>query len=91
MKTVAKNISLPKDLADFAAEEAERGYGSLSAYFAELLRERRSASEAALAEEFRKLSAEGVAGPAPVSKIVSTVRRVRKQLRRERFETKRAA
>ncbi len=44
MKTVTRNISLAEDLARFAEREAEEGgYGSVSAYLADLVRQRRQA------------------------------------------------
>ena len=44
MKTVTKSISLNEELANFANQEAEEGcYGNVSAYFADLLRQRRQA------------------------------------------------
>lgn len=42
MKTVTQSISLSKELASFAREEAEtQGFSTLSEYFRELLRQRR--------------------------------------------------
>lgn len=87
MKTVTKSISLNKELADFANREAEEGcYGNVSAYFAELLRQRRQAR----IDADVKLLSDGVkgapSGPDPVKEIVALTRAVRRQMRREKWK-----
>ena len=87
VKTVTKSISLNKELAEFAKREAEQGcYGNVSAYFADLLRQRR---QERIDADVRLLS-RGVknapAGPEPVEEIVALTRAVRRQMRREKWK-----
>jgi hypothetical protein len=72
MKTVTKSISLTEELANFAKQEAEEGcYGNVSAYFADLIRQRRQAR----IEADVKLLADGVKdapnGAEPSEEIVA--------------------
>ncbi|MCX8089994.1 MAG: ribbon-helix-helix domain-containing protein [Verrucomicrobiae bacterium] len=79
MKTVSKTISLAPELLRFAEQKARQGgYGSVSEFLADLLRRDRAAAERELAEEFRRLSADGAPGAEPVARVVSAVRRARK-------------
>ena len=87
MKTVTKSISLHEDLANFANQEAEQGcYGNVSAYFADLLRQRRQAR----IDADVKLLSDGVKdaprGPEPVGEIVALTKAVRRQMRREKWK-----
>jgi len=84
MKTVTRNITLPKELDQFAQTEIQVGaYSSLSEYVRELLRQRRQAH----IEADVKLLAEAI-GTAPeeaepVEELVATTRKTREQMRRE--------
>lgn len=87
VKTVTKSISLNEELANFANQEAEQGcYGNVSAYFADLLRQRRQAR----IDADVKLLADGVkdapGGPEPVEEIVALTKAVRRQMRREKWK-----
>src|SRR5260221_4612407 len=87
MKTVTKSISLNEDLANFAKQEAEQGcYGNVSAYFADLLRQRRQAR----IDADVKLLSDGVkdapSGPEPIEEIVALTKTVRRQMRREKWK-----
>ena len=69
------------------AEEAEEGcYGNVSAYFADLLRQRRQAR----IDADVKLLSGGVkgapGGPEPVEEIVALTKTVRRQMRREKWK-----
>jgi hypothetical protein len=83
VKTVARNISLSEELDRFALAEAEEGgYGSVSAYFADLLRQRRQAQ----IEADVKFLTDAVTdpGPEPVDEIVAACRAVRRNMLKER-------
>ncbi len=84
MKTVQKNISLSEDLAGFASAEAEEGgYGSVSDYFADLLRQRRQAQideDISLLADVIKDAPRGVE---PMDEIVRIQKNVRRQMRKE--------
>jgi Arc/MetJ-type ribon-helix-helix transcriptional regulator len=87
VKTVTKSISLTEELANFAKQEAEEGcYGNVSAYFADLIRQRRQAR----IEADVKLLADGVkdapSGAEPTEEIVALTRTVRRQMRREKWK-----
>jgi len=87
VKTVTKSISLNEELANFANQEAEQGcYGNVSAYFADLLRQRRQAR----IDADVKLLSDGVKdapnGSEPVEEIVALTRTIRRQMRRERWK-----
>ena len=87
MKTVTKSISLHEDLASFANQEAEQGcYGNVSAYFADLLRQRRQAR----IDADVKLLSDGIkdapGGPESVEEIVALTKTVRRQMRREKWK-----
>jgi hypothetical protein len=89
VKTVTKSISLSEDLANFARQEAEEGgYGNVSAYFAELVRQRRQvqidADEKFLAEAIK----DAPRGTEPVDKIVAACKVVRQRMRREKWGNK---
>ncbi len=84
VRTVSRNISLSPELDAFVREESEaKGYGSLSAYFQELVRERYLQR----AEEDAAELAKGIEG-APTNEsqalpaILAAQKRVRKRLRR---------
>ena len=84
MKTITRNISLPKELDLFAQNEVETGaYASLNEYFRELVRQRRQAQIEAdvklLGEAIRTAPDEGE----PVEELVATTRKTRAEMRRE--------
>jgi hypothetical protein len=82
MKSVTKNISLSEDLANFALREAEEGgYGSVSAYFADLLRKRRQEQIDADVKLLTEAMRDAPAGPEPIGKIVSATKAARRQMR----------
>lgn len=86
MKTVTKNISLSEDLANFALQEAEEGgYGSVSAYFAEMIRQRRQAQIDADVKLLKDAMKDAPAGPEPIEKIVGATRGARRQMRKEKW------
>ena len=87
MKTVTKSISLTEEFANFANQEAEQGcYGNVSAFFADLPRQRRQAR----IDAHVKLLSDGVkdapSGPEPVEEIVALTKAVRRQMRREEWK-----
>jgi hypothetical protein len=86
VKTVTKQISLSEELANFAAAEAEEGgYGSISGYFADLVRQRRQQQ---IEADLKLLSAGISTAPAesePVEEIVSLTKKIRRQMRQERW------
>jgi len=87
MKTVTKNISLSKELAQFAnAEVEEGGFGSVSAYFADLLRQRRQGQiDADLA--FLAKAMQGAPGERePVEEVVAATKAARRQMRKDRWQ-----
>jgi len=86
MKTVGRNISIAQDLDNFALEQVEEGgYGNVSAYYAELVRERRQKQIDADAKLLADAARGAPKGPAPVEKIVATSKAVRRQMRREKW------
>ena len=86
MKTVSRNISLAEDLEKFAVQEAEEGgYGNVSAYFAELVRERRQKQIDADVKLLADAMRDAPDGPTPIRKIVATSKAVRRQMRREKW------
>lgn len=87
VKTVQQNISLARDLRDFArAEASEQGYGSISAYFADLLRQRRQAQIEADVKFLASAMQDAPPGPEPMDQILAAQKRVRRQLRKERWQ-----
>jgi hypothetical protein len=89
MKTVTKNISLTKDLADFAIKEAEEGgYGSVSAYFAEILRQRRQNQIDADVRMLQEAMQNAPPGPEPLNGILSATKSARRQMRKEKWTTR---
>jgi Arc/MetJ-type ribon-helix-helix transcriptional regulator len=89
MKIVTRNISLAEDLARFAEREAEEGgYGSVSAYFAELVRQRRQEQIEADVALLKESMDKAPPGPEPVGAIVKAARQARQALHRERWEPK---
>ncbi len=90
VKTVTRNISLAEDLARFAEREVEEGgYGSVSAYFAELVRQRRQAQIDADLAFLRTGMSKAGSPPEPVDTIVAASQEVRAAMRRECWEPKR--
>ncbi len=86
MKTVARNISLSEELDRFALAEAEEGgYGSVSAYFADLLRQRRQAQIEADLKFLAEAMKDAPAGPEPVEEIVAACKAARRQMQKERW------
>ena len=87
VKTVTKSISLNEELANFANQEAEEGcYGNVSAYFADLLRQRR---QARIDADVKLLSGgvkDAPSGPEPVEEIVALTKAVRRQMRRQKWK-----
>jgi Arc/MetJ-type ribon-helix-helix transcriptional regulator len=87
MKIVARNISLSEELDRFAVAEAEEGgYGSVSAYFADLLRQRRQAQ---IDEDLKLLTAavrEAPPGSEPMDDIVAACKAARREMRSERWK-----
>lgn len=89
MKTVTKSISLNEDLANFARQEAEEGgYGNVSAYFAELLRQRRQVQIDADVKFLGEAIRRAAPGPEPVDKIVAACKAARRQMRAEKWGEK---
>jgi Arc/MetJ-type ribon-helix-helix transcriptional regulator len=90
MKTVTRNISLAEDLARFAEREVEEGgYGSVSAYFAELIRQRQQSqieADLAMLKESMRTARPGLE---PVPKIVMAARATRKAMLVQRWEPQR--
>ncbi len=87
MKTAARNISLSEELDRFALAEAEDGgYGSVSAYFADLLRQRRQAQIRADVKFLAEAMKDAPAGPEPVDEIVQACRTARRQMREQRWQ-----
>ena len=83
MKTVTRNISLSEDLANFAVQEAEEGgYGNVSAYFAELIRQRRQAQIDADVRFLAGAVKDANPGPEPIGKIVAACKAARVKMRR---------
>jgi Arc/MetJ-type ribon-helix-helix transcriptional regulator len=86
VKTVTKSISLNQDLADFASQEAEEGgYGNVSAYFAELVRQRRQAQIDSDTQFLAEAVKDAPPGPEPVHKIAAACRAARQQMRRQKW------
>jgi len=86
MKTVTRNISLSEDLADFAVREVEEGgYGNVSAYFAELIRQRRQVRIDADVKLLSDATRGAPGGPEPVEEIVALTKSVRRQMRKEKW------
>ncbi len=89
MKTVTRNISLSEDLANFAVQEAEEGgYGNVSAYFADLIRQRRQAQIDADVKFLAEAINDARPGPEPVEKIVSACKEARRKMRKENWGEK---
>src|SRR6266446_5352064 len=85
MKTATRNISLHEDLADYALQKAEEGcYGSVSSYFAQLLRERRQAEIDADVKFLAAAMKGAPPGPDPVREIVAAVKSTRRKLLRQK-------
>lgn len=89
MKTITRNISLSEDLANFAVHEAEEGgYGNVSAYFAELLRQRRQARIDADLKFLSEAMKNVPGGPEPEEEIAAITREVRRQMRKEKWQSR---
>lgn len=89
VKTVTRSISLNEDLANFARQEAEEGgYGNVSAYFAELVRQRRQAQIESDAKFLAEAIKDAPPGPEPVDKIVAACKAARRRMRREKWGKK---
>ena len=89
MKTVARNISLSQDLANFAVQEAEEGgYGNVSAYFAELVRQRRQARIDADVKLLSEAMQGAPGGPEPAEEIIAVTKAVRRQMRKEDWKAR---
>ena len=86
MKTVQRNISLSEELASFAKAEAEEGgYGSVSAYFSDIVRKRRQEQ---INEDIKLLGQamkDAPRGPEPMDEIVRVQKKVRRQMRKENW------
>jgi hypothetical protein len=86
MKTVTRNISLSEDLANFAVREAEEGgYGNVSAYFAELIRQRRQARIDADVKLLSEATRGAPGGPEPADELVALTKSVRRQMHKEKW------
>jgi hypothetical protein len=86
MKVVTKNISLSEDLANFALQEAEEGgYGSVSAYFAEMIRQRRQAQIEADVKMISDAMRNALPGPEPLEVITKATKAARRQMRKEKW------
>jgi Arc/MetJ-type ribon-helix-helix transcriptional regulator len=84
VKTVQKNISLSEELADFAKAEAEEGgYGSMSDYFADLVRQRRQQQIQADLELLHEAMDAAPGAPEPSEKILAAAKRARRQMETE--------
>jgi Arc/MetJ-type ribon-helix-helix transcriptional regulator len=89
VKTVTKSISLNEDLANFARQEAEDGgYGNVSAYFAELVRQRRQAQIDSDTKFLAEAVKDAPPGPEPADKIVAACKAARHRMRREKWGKK---
>jgi hypothetical protein len=87
VKSVTKNISLSEDLANFALQEAEEGgYGSVSAYFAELVRQRRQSQIDADVEMLAEAMRNASGGPEPVERIVAATKAARRHMLKENWK-----
>jgi len=86
VKTVTNSISLNSELADVANKQAEQGcYGSVSAYFADLLRKARQEQ----IDQDLKLLADGVqgAGPEPTDdEVVAPIKAIRRRMQRQKWK-----
>ena len=73
-------------LSDFAeAEIREGGFGTASAYFSELLRQRRQAQIDADVKFLADAIQGAPPGPEPVKHIVAATKRIRRQMRQEQW------
>ena len=77
-----------EDLANFAVQEAEEGgYGNVSAYFAELIRQRRQARIDADVKLLSDAMRGAPGGPEPAEEIVALTKSVRRLMRKEKWRT----
>lgn len=87
MKTVQRNISLSEDLANFAKAEAEEGgYGSVSAYFSDMVRKRRQEQINADLKLLSRAMEDAPPGSEPMDEIVRVQKKVRRQMRKENWK-----
>ena len=87
VKTITKNISLSQELAPFASAEVEEGgFGSVSAYFADLLRQRRQAQIDEDLTFLKRAMADAPGEPEPVAEVVSATKAARRQMRKDRWK-----
>jgi hypothetical protein len=87
VKTVTRNISLSEDLASFAVQEAEEGgYGNVSAYFADLIRQRRQAQIDADVRFLAETMKDAPPGPEPTEEIVAVCKAARRKMRKEKWD-----
>ncbi len=84
MKTVTRNTSLSEDLAKFAVQEAEEGgYGNVSAYFADVIRQRRQAQIDADLKFLADAIKDAPSCPEPAARIVAACRAARRKMQKE--------
>ena len=89
MKTVTRNISSSEDLANFAVQEAEEeGLGNVSAYFADLIRQRRPAQIDADVKFLADAIKDAPPGPGPVERIVGACKDASRKMRMEKWSEK---
>lgn len=87
MKTISKNISLTTDLAEFAQKEIqEGGYGNDSAYFADLIRQRRQAQIDADLALLKDAMRDAPGDQPPIDDIVAACKETRTQMRKEKWK-----
>lgn len=74
-----------RDLDEFARQQAEEGgYGNVSAYFAELVRERRQAQIQADLKFLADAMKGAPAGPEPEADIVAACKRARRRMLKQK-------
>ena len=84
MKTVTANISLQKELADYAAEKArQEHHGDLGSYLAKLISERHKAEIEADVKSLAEATKDALPGPDPVDEIVAVCQKVRRKMLRK--------
>ena len=80
---------MAEDLAKFAVQEAEEGgYGNVSAYFAELIRQRRQAQINADVKFLADAVKYAPPGPEPADRIVAVCKAARRKMRKENWGEK---
>lgn len=74
------NVSLPAGQLSWVRDRKDRGdYKTLSDVIQELIREKQETEAQTLKREFDRLQPDGAAGREPVGRIVSLVRKVKRE------------